>query len=257
MRLLCLTVSTILLAPFAGANFYPSFPEGWEENTDPRFQPPIEEVAQTLSFHPGKQDLQDAQFAWHKWGPEAIPVLQGLYNSPQWAGFRHGFTVLICICHHEEGATARETLFTRTLRQESDYVRATPATHSFLGVFTEYNEPEATALLRSLAAQENPSLRVLAASWLQRLDDKYRPIVNQIIDAYDDSDDLEIRKHVVELLMGRVTREDYARALKIAKTISIEYHATVEARIEMFQDQIRAKEPMRFVLEREKHLGDR
>ncbi|MBX3180520.1 MAG: hypothetical protein KF886_24495 [Candidatus Hydrogenedentes bacterium] len=257
MRLLCLTLCVVFPPLMAGAGFYPSFPEGWKDRADPRFQPRIEEVARSLSFFPTKGDLQDAQSAWGRWGPEAIPIVLRLRSAPDWSSFQHAFTVLLCICPLAEASTVRESLFYDTLQGETGRLRSTRSTHNYLAVFTKYNAPKATELLLNLANQENPLLRLLSASWLQRLGDRHRPKVDQILNTYYDSDDIELRKRVVELLMARVTRQDCARALSIAKTISAEYHATIGAQIAKLDEQLRAAEPMQDILEQEERFADR
>lgn len=234
---------------------YPHLPENWEERTDTRFDPRIELVAHSLSFFPSKDDSQTAEYAWHKWGAEALPVVLKLRDNPEWNEFRHAFTVLLCICPLEEASGIQDQLFFTALRaapgSSSALLQPTPEAGDLLDTLTRYNANAGLEIVRKLAANESPWLQLMAAERLGFGNDEDRSLAKSIIEGLAQSEITSVRERVAYLLLSRIDEDSCARALELAKTLSPESQKTFNSRYEAVQGELRANQPMSRILKLE------
>ena len=254
-RIWFLMVVWITLTHVAVAQGRAQLPEHWEEHTDTRFEPRIELVVQSLSFFPSKDDCRSAQYAWFKWGPEAVPVVQALRESPEWNDLRYAFTVLLCVCPLDDAPSMLNNLFYSTLRSAPDTSNAdlqpTPESGNFLDTLTRYNKEAALEMLRKLATHDSPELRLVAASRLGTGTADDVRTASSILESLAESESETIRERVAYLYLARMDEAACARAVDLVQTLSPESQKTFSLRYDAMQGELRANQPMSRILELE------
>lgn len=224
-------------------------PVNWEADADPRFEPRVEQVIVDRAQHRTKQDEATDAALWTGWGLEAMEPLRSILDDAKWEdAFKSRALDLIYACPLEGGATKlAEELARRAERVAPDDDKATTTFRIHLYAAVARN-PD---LLKPLLTHENADVGYHAAQVLTNRLQKIIPEITTLIDAYAASEDPATRHNAINLLLSAPTKENNARALEIAATISEDAVNGVRQRMESSAPRERAMEPMRLILEKE------
>lgn len=224
-------------------------PVNWEADADPRFEPRVEQVIVDRAQHRAKQDDATDATLWAGWGLEAMVPLRAVLEDPKWEDpFKSRALDLMYACSLEGAdGTLAEELGRRAANVTKDNNKSIQVygTHLYAAV---NRHPD---LLETLLTHENAEVRYLAAQVLASRLQKITPEIAPLIDAYSASEDPAVRQNAINLLLSAPTKDNNARALEIAATISEDAVKGVRQRLESNAPRERAMEPMRLILEKE------
>lgn len=224
-------------------------PVNWEADADPRFEPRVEQVVVDRAKNRAKQDDATDAALWTGWGLEAMEPLRSILDDAKWEdAFKSRALDLIYACPLEGGATKLGEELARRAKgvaPDDDKTTTTFRIHLYAAVA---RNPD---LLKPLLTHENAEVRHFTAEVLTSRLQEIIPEVRSLIDTYAASEDLAIKHKAINLLLSAPTKENNARALEIAATISEDAVKGVRQRMESSAPRERAMEPMRLILEKE------
>lgn len=224
-------------------------PVNWEADADPRFEPRVEQVIVDRAQHRAKQDDATDAALWEGWGLEAMAPLGRILDDAKWEdAFKSRALDLMYACPLEGAATKLAEELARKAKSvapDDDKATTTFRIHLYAAVA---RNPD---LLKTLLTHENADVRYFAAEVLVSRLQEIIPEIRPLLDAFAASEAPANRHKAINLLLSAPKKDNKARALEIAATISEDAVKGVRQRLESNAPRERAMEPMRLILEKE------
>lgn len=227
-------------------------PVNWEADADPRFEPRVEQVVIALRQYtkPAPAD------PWESWDLNAMDRLRTLMDDARWKDFSQTALQLFYQCPLE-GSRAIQAA---ELQRRADATeRDSENTFGLFLNHMSYAAGNGLDLIRPFLEHPNGKIRAAVASRLIGDAQEIPSEVAPVIDDLATSEIPEERQSAAALLCQVPSEENSKKAIALAATVSKEATKLIEERLQSMRADrerkdaaVRAKEPMRLILEKEK-----